>query len=179
VWMRFLEYPSGSLGRKGEPKPVFYESWPLQLAAYQQAARSQTGKHVQQMASVIIEGSKVNATKESVISQLGAAGLSGSLRLRSLIITMIQWMVHPTGMNAGTPKKKAKYRISVRVLPNASRWVNSSPNRIIGLKLPCCRSVHSKNQGIRNRTDEMRNHRRLSVLNRLSRIKPFRQFTCR
>jgi hypothetical protein len=43
---------------KGEPKPVFYETWPLQLAAYQQAILTSTAKNVQAIVSVIIDSAQ-------------------------------------------------------------------------------------------------------------------------
>jgi hypothetical protein len=43
---------------KGEPKPVFYETWPLQLAAYQQAVTGHAGKDVRKMLSVVIDSAE-------------------------------------------------------------------------------------------------------------------------
>jgi len=43
---------------KGEPRPVFYETWPLQLAAYQQAALASTGKNIAALASVVIDSAQ-------------------------------------------------------------------------------------------------------------------------
>ena len=40
---------------KGEAKPSFYETWPLQLAAYQQAILSSGAKNVSALVSVIID----------------------------------------------------------------------------------------------------------------------------
>jgi genome maintenance exonuclease 1 len=42
---------------KGEPKPAFYETWPLQLAAYQQAALAFSGKNITALVSVVIDSS--------------------------------------------------------------------------------------------------------------------------
>jgi hypothetical protein len=42
---------------KGEPKPAFYETWPLQLAAYRQAVLMSGAKNVQAMVSVVIDSS--------------------------------------------------------------------------------------------------------------------------
>jgi hypothetical protein len=43
---------------KGEPKPVFYETWPLQLEAYRQAVIHGTGKNVTELVSVVIASSE-------------------------------------------------------------------------------------------------------------------------
>jgi hypothetical protein len=40
---------------KGEPKPAFYETWPLQLAAYRQAVLVSGAKHVTGLVSVVID----------------------------------------------------------------------------------------------------------------------------
>jgi hypothetical protein len=40
---------------KGEPKPVFYETWPLQLAAYRQAIMAGGAKNVTGMVSVVVD----------------------------------------------------------------------------------------------------------------------------
>ena len=40
---------------KGEPKPAFYETWPLQLAAYRQAILVNGAKNVQALVSVVID----------------------------------------------------------------------------------------------------------------------------
>jgi hypothetical protein len=40
---------------KGEAKPVFYETWPLQLAAYRQAVLVNGAKNVQALVSVVID----------------------------------------------------------------------------------------------------------------------------
>lgn len=45
-------------GAKGEAKPVFYETWPLQLAAYQQAIVSSTAKNVTGLVSVVIDSAQ-------------------------------------------------------------------------------------------------------------------------
>jgi len=42
---------------KGEPKPTFYETWPLQLAAYRQAVLASGAKHVTGLVSVVIDSS--------------------------------------------------------------------------------------------------------------------------
>lgn len=43
---------------KGEAKPVFYETWPLQLAAYQQAIMTNSAKNVQAIVSVVIDSAQ-------------------------------------------------------------------------------------------------------------------------
>jgi hypothetical protein len=43
---------------KGEPKPVFYETWPLQLAAYQQAVAGTGAKDVRRMFSIVIDSAQ-------------------------------------------------------------------------------------------------------------------------
>jgi hypothetical protein len=43
---------------KGEAKPVFYETWPMQLAAYQQAILSSTAKNVTGLVSVVVDSSE-------------------------------------------------------------------------------------------------------------------------
>ena len=43
---------------KGEPKPVFYETWPLQLAAYQQAILANSAKDVSAIVSVVIDSAQ-------------------------------------------------------------------------------------------------------------------------
>jgi len=43
---------------KGEPKPAFYETWPLQLAAYQQAALAFSGKNITALVSVVIDSAE-------------------------------------------------------------------------------------------------------------------------
>jgi len=40
---------------KGEPKPVFYETWPLQLAAYRQAVLASGAKNVTGLVSVVLD----------------------------------------------------------------------------------------------------------------------------
>ncbi|MEI7732835.1 MAG: PD-(D/E)XK nuclease family protein [Verrucomicrobiota bacterium] len=40
---------------KGEPKPMFYEVWPLQLAAYQKAVAASTAKNITALVSVVID----------------------------------------------------------------------------------------------------------------------------
>ncbi len=40
---------------KGEPKAAFYEAWPLQLAAYRQAALASSGKYLTGLVSVVID----------------------------------------------------------------------------------------------------------------------------
>jgi hypothetical protein len=40
---------------KGEPKPVFYETWPLQLAAYRQAVLASGAKNVAGLVSVVLD----------------------------------------------------------------------------------------------------------------------------
>jgi hypothetical protein len=42
---------------KGEAKPTFYETWPLQLAAYRQAVLVSGAKHVTGLVSVVIDSS--------------------------------------------------------------------------------------------------------------------------
>jgi hypothetical protein len=42
---------------KGEAKPAFYETWPLQLAAYRQAILVSGAKNVQALVSVVIDSS--------------------------------------------------------------------------------------------------------------------------
>jgi len=42
---------------KGEPKPAFYETWPLQLAAYRQAVLVSGARHVTGLVSVVIDSS--------------------------------------------------------------------------------------------------------------------------
>lgn len=44
-------------GPRGEGRPAFYESWPLQLAAYRQAWLETSGKEVAALASVVIDSS--------------------------------------------------------------------------------------------------------------------------
>lgn len=43
---------------KGEPKPAFYETWPLQLAAYRQAVLASGAKHVTGLVSVVIDSAQ-------------------------------------------------------------------------------------------------------------------------
>jgi hypothetical protein len=43
---------------KGEPKPAFYETWPLQLAAYQQAIVSNSAKDLSALVSVVIDSAQ-------------------------------------------------------------------------------------------------------------------------
>jgi hypothetical protein len=43
---------------KGEPRPVFYETWPLQLAAYQQAIRVSMAREVKSLVSVVIDSAQ-------------------------------------------------------------------------------------------------------------------------
>jgi hypothetical protein len=43
---------------KGEPKPAFYETWPLQLAAYQQAILTSSAKDVSAIVSVVIDSAQ-------------------------------------------------------------------------------------------------------------------------
>ena len=43
---------------KGEPKPAFYETWPLQLAAYQQAILSNSAKDLSALVSVVIDSAQ-------------------------------------------------------------------------------------------------------------------------
>ncbi len=43
---------------KGEPKPAFYETWPLQLAAYRQAILSSGAKNVTGLVSVVIDSAQ-------------------------------------------------------------------------------------------------------------------------
>ncbi len=40
---------------KGEPKAAFYETWPLQLAAYREAINASTGKNVVGLVSVVVD----------------------------------------------------------------------------------------------------------------------------
>jgi len=40
---------------KGEPKAAFYETWPLQLAAYREAINVSTGKNIVGLVSVVID----------------------------------------------------------------------------------------------------------------------------
>ncbi|MDB6057687.1 MAG: hypothetical protein JWO95_1531 [Verrucomicrobiales bacterium] len=40
---------------KGAPKPAFYETWPLQLAAYREAVNVSTGKNIVGLVSVVID----------------------------------------------------------------------------------------------------------------------------
>ncbi len=42
-------------GSRGEAKPTFYETWPLQLAAYAEPLRQRSGKPVEAIASVVID----------------------------------------------------------------------------------------------------------------------------
>jgi hypothetical protein len=42
----------------GEPKPVFYETWPLQLAAYREAARTWGAKNITGLVSVVIDSTQ-------------------------------------------------------------------------------------------------------------------------
>ncbi len=43
---------------KGEPKPAFYETWPLQLAAYQQAILVNSAKDLNAIVSVVIDSAQ-------------------------------------------------------------------------------------------------------------------------
>src|SRR5438132_7932364 len=43
---------------KGEPKPAFYETWPLQLAGYRQAILASGAKNVTGMVSVVIDSAQ-------------------------------------------------------------------------------------------------------------------------
>jgi hypothetical protein len=43
---------------KGEPKQTFYETWPLQLAAYQQAILSNSAKDLSALVSVVIDSAQ-------------------------------------------------------------------------------------------------------------------------
>ena len=43
---------------KGQPKPVFYETWPLQLAAYRQAILESGAKNVKALVSVAIDSAE-------------------------------------------------------------------------------------------------------------------------
>jgi len=43
---------------KGEAKPTFYETWPLQLAAYRQAVLVSGAKHVTGLVSVVIDSTQ-------------------------------------------------------------------------------------------------------------------------
>jgi hypothetical protein len=43
---------------RGEPKPVFYETWPLQLAAYRQAIIANGAKDVKALVSVVIDSAE-------------------------------------------------------------------------------------------------------------------------
>ena len=43
---------------KGEAKPVFYETWPLQLAAYREAIKESGAKNVQGIVSVVIDSAQ-------------------------------------------------------------------------------------------------------------------------
>jgi hypothetical protein len=45
-------------GSKGEPKPVFYETWPLQLAAYQWAAMGVLPREIGGLVSVVIDSAQ-------------------------------------------------------------------------------------------------------------------------
>ena len=44
-------------GAKGEAKPIYYETWPLQLAAYRQAILSSSAKNVTGLVSVVVDSS--------------------------------------------------------------------------------------------------------------------------
>ena len=46
---------------KGEAKPAFYETWPLQLAAYQQAAVKALAKPIDGLVSVVIDSAQPGA----------------------------------------------------------------------------------------------------------------------
>jgi hypothetical protein len=43
---------------KGEPKPSFYETWPLQLAAYRQAAVARLARPIDGLVSVVIDSAQ-------------------------------------------------------------------------------------------------------------------------
>ncbi|SRR6266550_4672319 len=43
---------------KGEPKPAFYETWPLQLAAYREAVLASGAKNVTKLVSVVIDSAQ-------------------------------------------------------------------------------------------------------------------------
>jgi hypothetical protein len=43
---------------KGEAKPVFYETWPLQLAAYRQAIQANAARDVKGLVSVVIDSAQ-------------------------------------------------------------------------------------------------------------------------
>jgi hypothetical protein len=43
---------------KGDPKPVFYETWPMQLAAYQKAVLASTAKNLTALVSVVIDSAQ-------------------------------------------------------------------------------------------------------------------------
>jgi len=40
---------------KGEPRPMFYESWPMQLAAYRNMAVAKLAKPIDALVSVVID----------------------------------------------------------------------------------------------------------------------------
>jgi hypothetical protein len=43
---------------KGEPKPAFYETWPLQLAAYLYAAKNSIPRQIDGLVSLVIDSSQ-------------------------------------------------------------------------------------------------------------------------
>jgi hypothetical protein len=45
-------------GAKGEPKPAFYETWPLQLAAYYYAAMLDAAKPITALVSVVVDSAQ-------------------------------------------------------------------------------------------------------------------------
>jgi hypothetical protein len=77
---------------KREPKPVFYETWPMQLAAYQKAMAASTAKNITALVSVVIDSAEPgpvhvrvwNAAKAEVRGQesevLGQKKLDGYYR---------------------------------------------------------------------------------------------------
>ena len=59
---------------KGEPKPAFYETWPLQLAAYQQAILSNSAKDLSAIVSVVIDSAQPGPVHVKAWSEEPGAG---------------------------------------------------------------------------------------------------------
>ena len=57
---------------KGEAKPTFYETWPLQLAAYRQAALASGAKNIAGLVSVVIDSAQPGPVHTKVWSKGGS-----------------------------------------------------------------------------------------------------------
>jgi hypothetical protein len=103
---------------KGEPKPAFYETWPLQLAAYRQAVLVSGAKNVTGLVSVVIDSSAPGPVHTKVWSGEcgvrngtdGANGGDGSPYFGAFLAALALWKyvkgydpVHP-GMTCKRPE---------------------------------------------------------------------------